>query len=180
MISSSQATNLQIICNARAALQDAVVAKQYMSQNKDFQRQAKEWTQSYAVKPSANDPRVSRCMHHTDSLAISVPGQMFHLALYWCPHLLPCDPQIAFVRVNALCSLQFPPGSIQYAHSTLSERHFCFSRCSNWLIWAFHMTLFPEHCWLLGVTKMQLLNGFWVDATSHSVESQKPCVAKHA
>ncbi|KAL3138484.1 hypothetical protein ABBQ32_006274 [Trebouxia sp. C0010 RCD-2024] len=40
--------------------QDAVVAKQYMRQNKDFQRQAKEWTQTYAVKPSASDSRVQQ------------------------------------------------------------------------------------------------------------------------
>ena len=39
-------------------LQDAVVAKQYMQQNREFQRQAKEWTQTYAVKPSLTDPRV--------------------------------------------------------------------------------------------------------------------------
>lgn len=50
-----------ITCNARAALQDAVVAKQYMRQNKEFQRQAKEWTQTYAVKPSTSDSRVSTC-----------------------------------------------------------------------------------------------------------------------
>lgn len=41
-----------------ALVQDAVVAKQYMSKNKDFQQQAKEWTQTYAAKPSANDRRV--------------------------------------------------------------------------------------------------------------------------
>lgn len=40
--------------------QDAVVAKQYMSKNKDFQQQAKEWTQTYAAKPGANDPRVQQ------------------------------------------------------------------------------------------------------------------------
>ena len=39
-------------------LQDAVVAKQYMSKNKEFQRQAKDWTQTYAAKPSATDSRV--------------------------------------------------------------------------------------------------------------------------
>lgn len=46
------------MCDVQAALQDAVVAKQYISQNKEFQRQAKDWTKSYAVKPSADDPRV--------------------------------------------------------------------------------------------------------------------------
>lgn len=51
------------MCTVQAVLQDAVVAKQYMSQNKEFQRQAKQWTQSYAVKPSANDPQVRSCMH---------------------------------------------------------------------------------------------------------------------
>ena len=50
------------MCDVQAALQDAVVAKQYISQNKEFQRQAKEWTKSYAVKPSSNDPRVRSCM----------------------------------------------------------------------------------------------------------------------
>ena len=39
-------------------LQDAVVAKQYMSKNREFQRQAKDWTQTYAAKPSATDSRV--------------------------------------------------------------------------------------------------------------------------
>ena len=50
----------------QAALQDAVVAKQYISQNKDFQRQAKQWTQSYAVKPSVNDSRVKAACIQTD------------------------------------------------------------------------------------------------------------------
>lgn len=42
--------------------QDAVVAKQYMRQNKEFQRQAKEWTQTYAARPSANDSRVQQLL----------------------------------------------------------------------------------------------------------------------
>lgn len=40
--------------------QDAVVAKQYMSKNREFQRQAKDWTQTYAAKPSATDSRVQQ------------------------------------------------------------------------------------------------------------------------
>ena len=32
-----------------------------MQQNREFQRQAKEWTQTYAVRPGPNDPRVHHC-----------------------------------------------------------------------------------------------------------------------
>jgi len=44
------------------AMQDAVVARQYIRQNKEFQQQAKEWTQTYAAKPSATDSRVGHLL----------------------------------------------------------------------------------------------------------------------
>ena len=142
-----------IMCDVQAALQDAVVAKQFISQNKQFQRQAKEWTQSYAVKPSINDPRVRGCVH-AYRLTSLVSDLQSCCLLMQC-HV--CGGDCCGRAQSLLASLTACVTKIGLS-SQLSQPHSC--RCSSWWTWGSPMTPFPGHSWLLGVIRMQLSKSF--------------------